>query len=68
MLWQAAGAMCSPHTIAFLCKLSAICAIVALATAGFSTGLMLNAYTYASRCETCPSVRASLQFKAFTSS
>lgn len=55
MLWQVAGAVCSPHTIAFLCKLSAIAAIVAFATAGFSTGLMLNVYTYASRCATPPS-------------
>eukprot|EP00892_Ulva_mutabilis_P006194 jgi/Ulvmu1/3947/UM018_0170.1 len=39
----------APQAIAFVCKLTAVCAIACFATIGFSTGFMLNAYVYASR-------------------
>ena len=54
MLLQTIRTVFAPHTIAFLCKLCAIIAIVGFATGGFTTGLMLNVYIYAARCATKP--------------
>lgn len=48
-LKQTAESILAPQAIAFVCKLSAVCAIACFATVGFSTGFMLNAYVYASR-------------------